>query len=136
MNIDKVYDKIKENGIKVFPCGIPNTKAVSVETCNKYGIFINYEEIENVDDEFLVVTHEYGHCKTGSTHLPYSPFDIIAKHEYRADRRAVLDFLPVEKNKAAINDGCCTVHEFSEYLALPEAFIIKAFHHYNAMEWI
>ena len=136
MNMDEVYVKIQENGIKVFPYGLKNIKSVSVETNNKYGIFLNYEEIENKDDEFLAATHEYGHCMTGSTHPPYSSFDIISKHEYRADRKAILDFLPVDRIKSAIEYGCQTVYEFAEYLDVPEDFIVKAFEHYNAMELI
>ena len=136
MNIDKVYKKIHENNIKVIHFGLPNIKSVSVEVDNRYGIFINHKEIENSDEEFLVATHEYGHCMTGSTHPPYSPLDIISKHEYRADRRAVLDFLQVDRIKSAIEDGCRTIYEFSEYLDLPEQFVLKAFQHYNAMELI
>lgn len=136
MNIDKVYEKIQDNGIKVFNFGLPNIKSVSVEADSSYGIFINYKEIENSNEEFLVATHEYGHCMTGSTHPPYSSLDIISKHEYRADRRAVLDFLPIDKIKSAIKDGCRSAYEFSEYLDMPEQFVLKAFQHYNAMELI
>lgn len=136
MNIDKVYEKIQDNDIEVIHFGLPNIKSVSIEANNKYGIFINHKEIENSDEEFLVATHEYGHCMTGSTHPPYSPLDIISKHEYRADRKAVLDFLPIDRIKAAIKYGCRTVYEFSEYLDMPEQFVLKAFQHYNAMELI
>ena len=136
MNMDKVYEKIQDNNIKVMHFGLPDIKSVSVETNNRYGIFINHKEIENSDEEFLVATHEYGHCMTGSTHPLYSPLDIVSKHEYRADRRAVLDFLPIDKIKAAISDGCRTIYEFAEYLELPEQFVLKAFQHYNAMELI
>lgn len=136
MNIEKIYEKIQENGIKILHYGLPNIKSVSVETNNKYGIFMNHNEIENSNDEFLVATHEYGHCMTGSTHPLYSSLDIIAKHEYRADRKAILDFLPIEQVKKAIKYGCKTPYEFSEYLDMPEQFVIKAFQHYTAMDLI
>lgn len=136
MNLDKVYEKIQDNGIKVMHFGLPDIKSVSVEADGRYGIFINHKEIENSDEEFIVITHEYGHCLTGSTHPPHSSLDIIAKHEYRADRKSVLDFLPVERIKTAINHGCRTIYEFSEYLDMPEQFVFKAFQHYNAMDLI
>lgn len=134
MNIEKVYAKIQDNNIKVFSYGVSKVKSLSIEADNKYGIFINYDEIENTEDEFLVVTHEYGHCMTGSTHPLYSPFDLISRHEYKADRKAILDFLPIELIKKAIEYGCRTPFEFSEYLDVPEQFVTKAFEHYNAME--
>lgn len=136
MNIDEVYKIIQEKDIQVLHFGLPNIKSVSVETNNRYGIFINHKEIADSDEEFLVATHEYGHCVTGSTHPPYSPLDIISKHEYRADRKAVLDFLPIDKIKSAIKDGCRSAYEFSEYLDMPEQFIIKALQHYSAMDLI
>ena len=136
MNLDKVYEKIQDNGIEVFNFGLPKIKSVSIESDNRYGIFINHKEIADSDEEFLVATHEYGHCMTGSTHPPYSPLDIISKHEYRADRKAVLDFLPIDKIKSAIKDGCRSAYEFSEYLGVPEQFVIKAFQHYTAMDLI
>ncbi len=133
MNIDQVYKKIQDNGIEIMHFGLPNIKSVSVEADNRYGIFINHKEIENSNEEFIVATHEYGHCMTGSTHPPYSPLDIVSKHEYRADQKAVLDFLPIERIKMAIKDGCQMAYEFAEYLDLPEQFVIKAFQHYTAM---
>ena len=136
MNIDEVYKKIQDNGIEVMHFGLANIKSVSVEADNRYGIFLNHKEIESFDEEFIVAKHEYGHCVTGSTHPPCSPLDIVAKHEYRADRKAVLDFLPIDRIKVAIKYGCRTVYEFSEYLDMPEQFVLKAFQHYNAMELI
>ena len=136
MNIDNVYQKIQDNNIKIFHYGLSGVKSISIETNNKYGIFINHKEIGDSDEEFIVTTHEYGHCMTGSTHCLNSPFDLISRHEYRADRKAVLDFLPIEMIKKAIEHGCMTPYEFAEYLGIPEAFVVKAFEHYNAMNLI
>lgn len=136
MNMSKVYDIIQGNGINVFSFGLPNIKSVTVETDNRYGIFIHHKEIKDSDEEFIVATHEYGHCMTGSTHPLHSPLDIISKHEYRADRKAVLDFLPIDRIRSAIKDGCHSAYEFSEYLDVPEQFVIKAFQHYTAMDLI
>ena len=136
LNLTEVYKKISDANIKLFSYDIPQIKATTIEINKKYGIFLNYNEINDSDDEFLVLVHEYGHCVTGSTHPPHSPLDIISKHEYRADRKAVLDFLPIEKIKSAIKSGCRSVYEFSEYLDVPEQFVIKAFQHYTAMDLI
>ena len=136
MNIDKVYTKIQDNNIKILPCNLKGIKSVSIETNNKYGIFINYDEIKDSDEEFIVATHEYGHCMSGSTHPLYSPFDVIFRHEYRADRKAILEFLPIKQIQEAIKYGCKTPYEFSVYLDVPEAFVIKAFEHYSAMNLI
>ena len=133
MNLQDVYNKIEDNGIKVFPFGVDGLKAVTIETDNKYGIFLNQQEIDDTDEEFCILAHEYGHCKSGSTHKLYSPFDLVCKHEYKADRRAIIDFLPVDKIKTAFKNGCQTVYEVSEFLDMPEEFVSKAIKHYTCM---
>lgn len=136
LDISEVYKKISDAGIKLFSYNIPNAKAATIEAGNKYGIFINYNEIEDSDEEFCVAAHEFGHCKSGATHKLNSNFDIIERHEYRADRQSVLEFLPVEMIKNALDKGCIHTYEFAEYLGMPENFVRLAFKHYRAMELI
>lgn len=133
MNINKVYEKIQENNIKVLHFGLPNIKSVSVETNNKYGIFINHKEIENSDEEFMVLAHEWGHYASGTLHGLSSGKTHISQCEYRADRKAVLEFLPFERIQDAIKNGCQTPYEFSEFLDMPEKFVLQAFNHYKNM---
>lgn len=136
LNINEVYKRISDAGIKLFSYNIPNTKAATIETGNKYGIFMNYNEIKDSDEEFCVAAHEYGHCKSGTTHKLNSDFDIIERHEYRADRQSILEFLPIEMIQKALNKGCIHTYEFAEYLGMPEDFVRLAFKHYKAMELI
>lgn len=133
MEITEIYKKINDSNIKVFSYNIPQTKAATLEIEKTYGIFINYNEIEDSDDEFMVLAHEYGHCKSGATHKLNSKFELISRHEYRANRKSVLDFLPIELLKDAIKNGCKLPYEFAEYLNLPEKFIIMAIGHYQCM---
>lgn len=133
MNLQDVYSRIENNNISVFPFGIDKIKAVTIETDNRYGIFVNHEEIVDKNEEFCVLAHEYGHCKSGTTHKLSSPFSLICQHEYRADRRAILDFLPIDKIKRAIEEGSQTLYEIAEYLDMPEEFVSKAIQHYTCM---
>ena len=136
MELTEIYKKINDSNIKVFSYNIPETKAATLEIEKTYGIFINYNEIENSNEEFMVLAHEYGHCKSGSTHKLGSKYELISRHEYRANRKAVLEFLPIELLKDAIKNGCKLSYEFAEYLNLPEKFILLALKHYKAMNVI
>jgi Zn-dependent peptidase ImmA (M78 family) len=133
MYIDKLYEKIHGEGIDIFSYNIPTTKAVVIEMNNKYGIFIDHTKIKDKEEEFCVLAHEYGHCTTGSTHKINSSLDTISRHEFRADKRAILEFCPLEKIKKAIQDGCKNKYEIAKYLQLPEQFIEKAIYHYKLM---
>ena len=136
LNLTEVYKKISDANIELFSYDIPLIKAATIEINKKYGIFLNYNEIKDSDDEFLVLTHEYGHCTSGTTHKITSKFETIRRQEYRADRKSIIDFLPIDKLKQAIQHGCQTKYEFATFLGVPEDFVIKAFKHYKAMNLI
>ena len=133
MNLEQIYTVIDNNHIKVFPFGIDEIKAVTIETDNKYGIFVNHNEISNTDEEFCVLAHEYGHCKSSTTHKLNSPFSLICQHEYRADRQSIIDLLPVAKIQEATQNGSQTLYEIADFMDMPEAFVSKAIRHYTSM---
>lgn len=133
MNVLEVYKKIEEENIVVMPCRVDGIKGVSIQSGNNQGIFLNYDEIEDSDDEFCVAAHEYGHCVTGTLYTNDTSEITKRKCEYRADRQSVIEFLPINKFKEAIKNGCQTPYEFAEYLGLPEKFVIKAYEHYKVM---
>lgn len=123
--LSKVYSKICELGVILI--GTDNDiKAATIEYQDNYGIFLNYNNFINSADEFRVLSHEYGHCKTGATHKVYSPYQLIEQHEYRANRAAVLEFLPFDKLLNAAESGCTEVWQIAEYLDMPNEFVVLA----------
>lgn len=133
MNLIDIRNKIEDNGINIFPFGISDVKAVTIEVDNRYGIFVNHNEISNTDEEFCVLAHEYGHCKSGTTHKLNSSFSLICQHEYRADRQSIIDLLPVSKIQEAIQNGSQTLYEIADFVDMPEVFVSKAIQHYTSM---
>ena len=131
MSVLNVYKKIYECGIVVQDHKINGVKGLAIKYGDKCGIFINNNEIKNSDEEFLVLVHEWGHCATETLHGLCADSSYIGKCEYRADRRAVLEFLPFDLILYAAENGCREVYEFSEFLNLPEEFIAIAFNHYR-----
>ena len=125
--IYELYDKIEKENIILMETDTISGKAVTIkdENTKDYGIF--YENnFSDTNEEFCVLAHEYGHCKSGSTHKLYSKFQLIGQHENRANRAAIYEFLPVEKIKDAFKREYFEYWEIAEYLDLPESFIIMA----------
>lgn len=127
-----LYNRIAENNIALFDYRIPKHKGATLEIEQQYAIFINYENINTLYDEFNCVAHEYGHCMSGSTHKLMSKFDLIEKHEHQAEKQAITDLLPEEDLQAAINAGCRELWHFSEFLDMPPEFIEKAIRLYKS----
>ena len=121
-----VYEKIQNEKIEVFTRSMKPCDAATVEVEGEYGIFIDRKKITNKQDEFMALSHEYGHCKSGATHKLYSPYQLIGQHENRANRAAVHEILPYERLINAVNKGNTEVWQLAEYLDMPEQFIKMA----------
>lgn len=130
-NLTKLYNKITDEGIYLFNADTQGQKAVSIRYGDNYGIFFSYSSLSNSQEEFLVLSHEYGHCATGSLHALDSPFQLIAQHEVRATRKAIHEFLPAEILKKEIAKGYNNLWQLSERLNLPEPFVKLAIEAYR-----
>ena len=126
--LSSLYEKIVEEGVRLFNADIGEQKAITLknDVADIYGIFFNYNKFDSSQEEFCVLAHEFGHCKTGATHKLYSPYQLICQHEHRANRAAVHEFLPIEKLNDAFEHGCAETWEVAEYLDIPEKFVILA----------
>lgn len=134
--LTKLYQKIEEDGIFLFNTSIPNYKAATLLYEDQYGIFVDYARIDSLRDELSYVAHEYGHCKSGTTHSLLPPLETVSRYEHRANKRAVLEVLPIEDIRSAISDGCREVWEFCEYLDVSQSFFEKAVEIYREMNLI
>ena len=123
--IKSLYDKITDERIFMYSVDTGEEKAITIKDNNtlQCGIFFDYNNFKNTEEEFCVIVHEYGHCKTGCTHKLDSPYQLIEQHEYRANRAAVHDFLPYDVLKAAFKAGCTEPWQIAEYLDMPEEFV-------------
>ncbi len=135
--IYELYDKIEKENIILMETDAINGKAVTIkdENTKDYGVF--YENnFSDTNEEFCVLAHEYGHCKSDSTHKMCGKFQLIEQHENRANRAAVHEFLPIEKLIDAFKREHFEYWELAEYLDMPEPFIIMAIEIYRIEEKI
>lgn len=133
-HINKLFSIIEDNNIRLYNLKgteYKNITAASIFTLKHYGIFFNDDNISTNENMFLVAAHELGHCLSGAMHNLTSPYELIERNEYRADRCSVLRFLPFDKLQEAISSGCQTSYELSDYLGLPEQFLKTAIEVYR-----
>lgn len=75
--------------------------------------------------------HEVGHCTTGSFYNFYSPFDVRAKHERRANEWAINQLVPEQEYLTAIRHGVRSAYELAECFDITEDFARKVIAYYN-----
>lgn len=129
--LTEIYKWFENQGIFLFDRQLPfsneESKAVTIrlESNATVGVFVDSGRIETVAEEKVSLLHEGGHCATGTTHSVSSPFDLVAKHEYKADKWAVQSAVSREELAAARRAGYRELHELAEYFNFTEDFMKK-----------
>ena len=72
------------------------------------------------------IAHEMGHCMTESFYEGYSPFELRAKHENRANEWATNEIVPFTELCEAVKDGYRELWELAEYFSVSNSFMEKA----------
>lgn len=126
----ELCQKLHDDGVFLFNRALPfsaqGTKAATIRLCQgTWGIFIDSSRIETTAEANTILLHEYGHYATGATHEVCSPYDLIEKHEYKANKWAVLEALTEEELDQAVADGFTDIWSLAERFDLTEDFMRK-----------
>lgn len=76
------------------------------------------------------LSHELGHCITGSFYNRYAAIDHRQRHENRADKWAIRQLITVDDLDEAVAEGCCEVWDLAERFGVTEQFMKKAVCYY------
>ena len=127
MQTSNLYALAKQQNIEVLSCPMPENGSMSL-MLEDGKCFIGMDE--GVRDggvqERVHLSHELGHCITGSFYNIYAAVDHRQRHENRANKWAIQALIPVEALDDAIAEGCTEVWELAERFQVTEDFIRKA----------
>lgn len=130
--LDNLRQWLYDKGVFLFDRQLPlsstESKALTIKLSNTdtWGIFMDLGRIKNSAEEKSALLHESGHFATGATHLIASPHDLIAKHEYKADKWAVKHALSAEELNEAVAAGFTEIWQLAEHFNVTEEFMRKA----------
>lgn len=135
VELSAIYSEIEEQGIALFTQDIGFADAATIEINGRYGIFLDLSCFDSIPKYKAMLAHELGHCATGCTQKVSSPLDLIEKHEYKANKWAVEQYIPFDVLSAALKDGYTERWQLAEYFDMPEQFIQVALdYHINAKQ--
>ena len=102
MNLYELYDYAVDQGIDVDWYTMPFAKSFSIfiPSLDRRAIALDPWKFETVADEFTTLGHEVGHCMTYSFYNRWAACDIKKKHENRADKWEIEQFLPLDALEA------------------------------------
>lgn len=126
-----IYRWLEKEGVLVFDRQLPfsneQAKAVTIQLSDNRatGVFVDRGRLDTSAEEAAALLHESGHCATGTTHSITSPFDLVAKHEYKANKWAVRIAVSQEELEAARRAGYQEIPDLADLFNLTEGFMRK-----------
>lgn len=131
MQIGALYDLAKKENIEVIR--FPMAENGSMSIMRDDGVcFIGMDAsvLDGGIQERVHLSHELGHCVTGSFYNIYAAIDCRQRHENRADKWAIGSLITVDDLDEAVADGCTEIWELAERFQVTEDFVKKAVCYY------
>lgn len=128
----ELYCEAEKNGVDVDWVPMMECESLSVELSDgSMAIAIDPWKMDTIAKESVCLAHELGHCETGSFYNPYTPFDVVKKHENRADKWAIKKLVPEEEFRDQLESGNREVWCLADHFGVTEDFIKKAVCYYT-----
>ena len=130
------YDYCKKNNVMILPFeGMPAPGA-TLHDRGKYAIFLDFSQIPTTRVLRGVCCHEMSHVATGALHKVSSPYELVERSEYRANRWFAQHCLTAEDFREAFRAGYTEPWQLAEYFDLPERDIKSALTYWSERQGI
>lgn len=134
-NTLSLYQTASDNGIGVYSFPLTENGSLCIQdNGGQCCIGIDTDLLKTSAEERVHLCHELGHCMTGSFYNLYSPYDLRAIHENRADKWAIKKLVPADELKQAVNAGYREYWQLAEYFGVTDEFMCKAIAFYKNAE--
>lgn len=132
MTKDQLYQYAEEHNIDVDWRIMSTAESLSIQwTDGTCAVVMDPTRFASNADETWKLSHELGHCETGSFYNRNSALDERRRNEERADRWAIRNVLPFEDLEEAVESGARELWELAERFDLPEQMVKKAIDYYT-----
>ena len=126
MDIRNLYALAQQQNIEVLSFPLPQTHSMSVMEGEQCFIGMDASVRDGNVQERVHLSHELGHCVTGSFYSIHTAVDCRQRHENKADKWAIEQLIPVEQLDDAIAEGCTEIWDLAERFGVTEEFMRKA----------
>ena len=125
--LPELYATALEQNIPIYSYPMAQCGSMSVQLCDgSCAIGMDERILDAGTQERVHLSHELGHCLTGSFYNIYSGADLRQRHENRADKWAIRRLIPVSALDDAIASGHTELWDLAEFFGVTESFLKKA----------
>lgn len=129
-DLDSTVAELEREDICVLDCPLRANRCLALENGRLVGV--DTRRFDTQAELRTALIHEDGHFASGAFYTAYSPYQLKAQAEHRADKAAVLKYLPYGELAARLRAGD-TPAEAAEYFCVTEDFLRKACEMYRNM---
>lgn len=124
------YSIAAQSKVKIFNLRIPNSQSISAEVDGQSYIGLDNSKSATIGEEQAHLGHELGHCLYGGFYTRSAPYDVVERHEWKADKWYILHAIPKERLLAKLREGY-DAWEIAEQLDTTEDYIRMAYYYYK-----
>lgn len=127
----QLYDLAKQQNIEILSFPLEKTESMSVMLeSGQCFVGMDPKIQDGSSTERVHLSHELGHCLTGSFYNIHAAMDCRQRHENKADKWAVTALIPVDDLDDAVAEGCHEIWELADRFGVTEEFVRKALCYY------
>lgn len=130
------YNYCRGNNVDVIPYSGAPHPGTTVRDRGEYAVFLDFSKIRSARLLRGVCCHELGHLATGALHKVDSPYELVERSEYRANRYIAQHCLTEADFRQAFRDGCRELWQLAEYFDLPEPDIKNALTYWSERQGV
>ena len=130
------YQYCRGNRVDVIPFSGAPSPGTTLRDRGQYAVFLDFEKIRSARLLRGVCCHELGHIATGALHKVDSPFQLVERSEYRANRYVAQHYLTEEAFREAFAAGCRELWQLADYFDLPEQDVKTALTYWSERKGI
>ena len=124
--LKQLYRFAEKRNIEVCSFPLPETTSMSLRDPDGMCYIAMDPHLPSEAAERVHLSHELGHCVTGSFYCRHAKQDLRQRHENRADKWAIRKLIPVAELDDAVAAGHTQLWDLAEYFGVTEAFMRKA----------
>lgn len=120
------YDYCEKHDVDIIPYYNAPSEGATIRDGDYYAIFLDIAKIRSTRVLKGVCCHETGHVATGALHKVSSPYELVERSEYRANRWVAQNYLTEQQFREAFAGGYTDPWQLADYFDLPEDVIRTA----------
>lgn len=124
------YHLAEAAGVPVVHTALPEVRSVALAVGGSGVVGLDSSRPTTRAEEQAHLGHELGHCLYGGFYTRSSPYDLIERHEFRADRWYIRHAIPRKTLFRLLREGR-EVWEIAEMLDTTEEYVWQAYCYYR-----